>query len=124
MIERRRYPRFELRVQAKYRVMDPKEFCSVGSTRNISAEGICFESDELLRLGVYVQLEVNLGDEESTASLIGKVAWSSEIKNVALKKKKYVNGLKLIDIPKTDETRFLKFYCRKLTEKLRELSKD
>lgn len=122
MIERRKYPRFELKVQAKYRVLDPKEFCSVGSTRNISAEGICFESDEVLKVGTYVHLEVNLGDEESTASLIGRVVWFSEVKDVGLKKRRYINGLKLIDIPKSDEARFLKYYCYKLTEKLRQLS--
>ena len=115
MIERRKYPRFELKLDAKYKVMTDEEVYKLGKTRNISAEGICFESDEKLDKRVHVNLEVDLGDSSSPVSIIGEIRWSKEMKDA---KKRYVNGVKLINVPESDEARFLKYYCDRMVEKL------
>ena len=115
MIERRKYPRFELKLEAKYKVMSDEEIHKLGRTRNISAEGICFESEEKLDEGVHVELKVDLGDNRPPVSIIGEIRWFKEMKDA---KKKYISGLKLIDIPKSDEGRFLKYYCDRMVEKL------
>lgn len=117
MIERRRYPRFELKVEAKYKPVSSEDVFKLGRTRNISAEGLCFESDEEFHKGSNVALEVDLKDNQPPVTLIGEVMWSEEVK-VGLKQKKHLNGVKLIDIDKSDEGRFLKFYCDRMMEKL------
>lgn len=112
--DRRKYPRFELNVDAKYRIIDSGDMFKRAKTRNISAEGICFESMEELKAGVFVELEVDLKDNNPAVALTGEVRWSA----LNSKNKKYINGVRLIDIPASDEGRFLKYYCDKMVEKL------
>ena len=118
MAERRKYPRFELKMNAKYKLKEQKGAFEAGKTRNISAEGLCFESDKKLDIGTCVNLEVDLEDGEKIISLFGEIRWSSAIKSPDSKKTRYLNGVKLIDIPKSDEGRFLKYYCDRMVEKL------
>ncbi len=118
MVERRKYPRFELKMNAKYRVMEQKGVFEASKMRNISAEGLCFESDKKLDIGTRIDLEVDLKDGGKVISLIGEVRWFSAIKAPDSKKTLYLNGIKLIDIPKSDEGRFLKYYCDRMVEKL------
>lgn len=117
-MEKRKYPRFELRVDARYSVVDMENITAVNKTVNISAEGLCFESDELLKNGTRVNLEVDLGDNSSPVKLNGEIRWSQEIKGPGMTQKKFLNGIKLINLPKSDEGRFLKYYCGKMVEKL------
>jgi len=117
MNERRRYPRFQLIVKADYKVISSKDV-KPGRTRNISAEGICFESHENFNIGTRVNLKVDLGDQASPVSLVGGIRWVQEIKGAGTKEKIFINGVKLIDIPESDEGRFLKYYCDKMVEKL------
>lgn len=118
MAERRIYPRFELKVDAKYRVLSSKKVFKFGETRNISADGICFEADRKLETGSQISLEVKLGDNQTPIFLIGEVKWSQELKTKDPEEKRFINGVKLIDIPKSDEGRFLKYYCDRMVEKL------
>ncbi len=122
MEERRKYPRFELNVDARYRVMDSEEIFRLGTARNISAEGICFDSQEELKVGVYVELEVDLEDKEPPVHIVGEIRWSSQILSDS-KKKTCRNGVKIVNIPVSDENRFLKYYCDKMVEKLSEYLK-
>ncbi|MFH1854365.1 MAG: PilZ domain-containing protein [Candidatus Omnitrophota bacterium] len=117
-MERRKYPRFELKIDAMYNVMSSKELPLVSKTENISAEGICFESDKALKTGTHVNLEIDLKDKSKPVNLTGKIKWSHEIKTPGISEKKFLNGVKLINVSKTDEGRFLKYYCGKIVEKL------
>lgn len=117
-MERRIYPRFELKVDARYKVLDSKEFSSISRTLNISADGICFESVKVLKPGTYVDLEISLGDKIEPVKLVGEIRWSSETKAFGETEKKILNGVKLVNVQKSDEGRFLKYYCDKMVEKL------
>ena len=117
-MERRKYPRFELSLKAKYKIVDSGKDFEAGKTRNISAEGLCFESCEELATGTRVNLEVDLGDEKSPVCFVGEVKWSSEFKAPKSKERHFINGVRLIELPESDEGRFLKYYCDKMVEKL------
>lgn len=116
--ERRRYPRFELILDARYKVINYEEAFRKGKTRNFSAEGLCLESDERLRVNVYLQIEIDLEDHLPPVSLIGQVVWSQEDTREGRKNNKFLSGIKLVNIPASDEGRFLKYYCDKIAEKL------
>ncbi|MFC1667321.1 PilZ domain-containing protein [Candidatus Omnitrophota bacterium] len=118
MMERRRYPRFQLKVDAKYKIMSSEEVFKLGATRNVSAEGICFESGKKFDRGAHVNLGIDLGDNIGPVSIVGEIKWSSEIKGADVREKRYINGLKLINIARSDEGRFLKYYCDRMVEKL------
>lgn len=112
--ERRRYPRFELTLEVKYRVISIEEAFKFNQTRNISAEGLCFESNEPLKIGVYIEMETDLKDDKPPVSMVGEIRWSAMVS----KDRKYYNGVKIISILAADEARFLKYYCDRMVEKL------
>jgi c-di-GMP-binding flagellar brake protein YcgR len=114
--ERRKYPRVELKLSAKYKVLDYEQVFRFTRTENISAEGASFESRELLKPGVYVQLEVDLEDAYPPISMVAEIRWIGDIKSD--RDKKYINGVKIISMPVKDEARFLRYYCDKIVEKL------
>ena len=114
--ERRRFPRVELCMDAKYKILDYDEAFHFTKTRDISAEGVCFESTESLKPGVFVQLEVDLKDSNALVSMVAEIRWARDAKSD--KDKKYINGVKIISMPAEDEVRFLKYYCYKIAEKL------
>ena len=114
--DRRRYPRFELSLDAKYKILDYEQVFQFTRTKNISAEGVCFESTETLKPGIYVQLEVDLKDVNPPVSMVAEIRWVTEAKDA--KDKKYINGVKIISMPGADEARFLKYYCNVMVEKL------
>lgn len=118
MADRRKYPRFELKVNAKYNVIDSEDIFSDSKTKNISAEGICFESDTFFKPGTGIGLKIDLGDRSEPVQLTGQIRWSQEVKGEAPGKKKYLNGVKLVKVPESDEGRFLKYYCDRMVEKL------
>ncbi|MBU0759596.1 MAG: PilZ domain-containing protein [Candidatus Omnitrophica bacterium] len=117
-MERRRYPRFELKVNAKYDIVNSKELSLSSRTVNISAEGICFECDKALKPGILVNLEVSLDDKSAPVKLIGEIKWSQEIKAPGMTNKKILHGVKLVSVQESDENRFLKYYCDRMVEKL------
>lgn len=117
MGERRKYPRFELKVNAKHKIMSSSEVFKLGKTRNISAEGICFDSDKELDVGAYVSLEVDLQDKMQPITLVGEIRWSQPSRERS-KKGRFINGVKLVKIPESDEGRFLKYYCDRMVQKL------
>ena len=114
--ERRRYPRIELMLNAKYKVLDYEKVFQFTMTHNISAEGVCFESSELLKPGIYVQLEVDLEDDNPPICMVAEIRWTSDI--TPCQDKKYINGVKIMSMPVKDEARFLKYYCDRIVEKL------
>ena len=114
--EKRKYPRIELNLVAKYKVIEYEQLFQYTKTQNISAEGVCFESDEQLKLGVYVQLEVDIQDNFPPISMVAEIRWVGDIG--PNKDKRYVNGVKIINMPAKDEVRFLKYYCDRIIEKL------
>lgn len=114
--ERRRYPRIELKLDAKYKVLDYEQAFQFTKTCNISAEGVCFESEEILKPGVYVQLEVDLEDNNPPVSMVAEIKWVGDEKSS--QDKKHLNGVKIISMPVKDEARFLKYYCDRIVEKL------
>ena len=60
--------------------------------------------------GSHVELEVDLRDKMPPVSLFGEIRWSQELKASGPKKKKFLNGVKLVNIAQSDEGRFLRYY--------------
>jgi hypothetical protein len=114
--ERRKYPRVELNLDAKYKVLDYEQVFQFTKAQNVSAEGVCFESADLLKPGVFVQLEVDLKDACAPISMVAEIRWIGDTKSD--KDKKYINGVKIMSMPVKDEARFLKYYCDKIVDKL------
>jgi hypothetical protein len=112
----RKYPRFELKINAKYRVLDTPETKKV-VTRNVCAEGLCFFSDEKLKSGTRVELELDLIDKTSPVKIEGEIKWSEDVREEEKDRGRFMNGVRVLDVPKTDEGRFMRYYCDRLLQK-------
>ena len=74
--ERRVFPRFPVHIPVS--CFDPylqKNFQT--ETQNISAEGLCLETDEILKPGTFLEIFMQIPDNNEQIHRIGKVVWSN-----------------------------------------------
>jgi hypothetical protein len=82
--------------------------------KNLSAEGVSFLADENLNKGDLLKIELCFKASQSL-HLEGKVAWGHLGKEV---KGKYLVGVKLFTLDKSDETKFLRYISDRMTQRL------
>ncbi len=121
-IERRRFVRLDVEAKVNFRIkeIDGEQVLSErigGKSKNISVEGICFSSQNQLKIGSKIELEVFLPGSEPV-HMQGEVAWSSPVQPKMGSKAAFDTGVKLLNIQKTDENKFLVYICNKMTERL------
>jgi hypothetical protein len=122
--EKRKYPRFDTELDIKFRVnydiktkldyqeIDKEKHTALTEKRsalsqNVSAEGICFVSDELVEIGTFLYLEVYVPNSEKPVCMEGEVRWSREVKDDK-KGNHFLTGVQLaiIDGEKVEKTIF------------------
>ena len=74
------YVKFKLEEKLSFRIKRSKgQFSSgqyEGINQNVSVEGLCFGSDQKLKKGDAVLLEINVPSRKPLVSMEGKVKWS------------------------------------------------
>ena len=122
-IERRKYVRLDLETEINFQIKpekessgqaDAKSFSAI--TKNLSAEGICFTSQQRLEPGNILKLEVFLPAQSQPLRLEGRVAWIQPFKQED--RQMFNVGVKLFTIDRADENRFLGFICGKMTQQI------
>jgi hypothetical protein len=86
--ERRVYPRISLKIPVVFRVLDDQEeIKSVielrkkekhGHTMDVSLGGLCIVTDQPLREGSILSLEITIPDVPKALKAMAEVVWSSE----------------------------------------------
>jgi c-di-GMP-binding flagellar brake protein YcgR len=115
---RRKY--FRVEVDAKVDIYSEERSKSIredkisANIKNISAGGISFSSDIKLTPGNIVKLEILFPDESTPLCLRGEVVWSSP----AVSGDSYDTGVKMLSINESDEQKFIKYICTKMSERL------
>ncbi len=76
--EKRNFPRFPIRINLSHaEVSSPKT--SQTKTYNISANGVCIETDEKLRPGACIDICLQMADDGEQIYRRGKVVWSTTL---------------------------------------------
>lgn len=113
--ERRKYSRYDtelevyfhvnydVRTKVKYQKMDKKHEKPVSSkhsavSKNVSAEGLCFTSDQALKEGDFLFLEVYVPKAKEPIIMEGEVRWSGKGTATAKKTDKVYTGVKLVTV--------------------------
>ena len=97
-MEKRKYPRLDVYNLVKYRPLSKAEAQLVlNSTKNISAGGVCVETNEYLAVSTVLQLYINIPQSSQPIPALAKVAW---IKKTG-KPNKFEVGLQFIEIEET-----------------------
>ena len=83
--ERRRYKRFDVPLDVQFRLSEnPSEYLS-GVTKNISREGLCFETPDIdPDLFQTVELKLKLPNENRYAQIWGDLMWKEQLQNNCL----------------------------------------
>ena len=120
--ERRKYLRFnagaKVNVQTKSKGVKKGSSSKIAAiTRNLSVEGICFESKKKFVHGADIKLEITLPSYKKPLHLEGKVIWSHALRKKS-KKNMYDTGVKLFTVEKGDESRFIGYVCDKMMIRL------
>lgn len=109
---KREHKRAAVRLEAKYaRKNLPNLFKDI-LIRDISAGGLCFESDEEVETKTIVMVSVYLKDEDSEVILEGEIMWNRFDDSVG----KNLNGIQFTEIESSDFQTFLSFYCKKILQ--------
>ena len=108
-VERRKFARLDLAITVSYRVagqtgtqpVDPREAVS----SDISAGGIRLMTPTPLDNGTVLELEMLLGDQESSpVRAEGEVVWQNKISETS-----YETGVMIKGMPDADKKRFMEF---------------
>ncbi len=67
-------------------------------SRNVSAEGLCFSSDQNLNIGTYLHIEVYLPGTKTPVHMDGEVRWSAPSQEKSPKEPLFETGVKLLKV--------------------------
>ena len=120
-IERRRFIRFDLDTNIKFRIFDDLHIEENIKTKakNLSAEGVCIVTEKNFPVNKNIELEISLPGRKRPVKVRGKIIWSQKIKGGGKGiKDHYESGIRLFMIDKDDETSLLKYYCERMVDNL------
>ena len=94
---------FDMRTKVKYRLLDKKSHKPLDGnhlalSRNISAEGLCFSSNEKLKKGSDLYMEVYVPKRKQPIYMTGEVEWSRAARDPEKSKYKFDTGVKLLTV--------------------------
>jgi hypothetical protein len=113
--ERRKYARYntevkiyfhvnyDLKTKIRFRVLDEKESIPLSKkypalSRDVSAEGLRFNSAKMLKKGNTLYLEVYLPRKKRPVRMTGQVRWSKKVFGFGGDKNKFDTGVKLLTV--------------------------
>ena len=108
--EQRRFIRVPSRLNAIFKVVKTGKVRRA-LTKDISAGGVCFITEELLEPGTALEVELKLPDREAPITFLGEVAWSRPI---GPPPKSYQNptseaGIKFVSIDPKDRALIMQY---------------
>lgn len=108
--EQRRFIRITSRLTAIVKIVKTGKV-KRALTRDVSAGGICFVTEEILEPGTALEVELKLPDREAPVVFLGEVAWSRPI---GPQPKSYQNptgetGVKFISIDPKDRALIMQY---------------
>jgi hypothetical protein len=122
MPEKRKYPRFDVAAKIKFKKAESADGQQEAFVKNVSAEGFCFYSQEAVKPGEVLEIEiVEEKIQEAPIRIKGQVVWSyiNSQANGNQNKDLYLTGVQVIGIRRTDEARFAMLYCERMLAELK-----
>ena len=117
--EKRKYIRLDFKLKLNFSAEGEPKKAYQAITRNISAEGLKFTSDQKLEPGSRVDFEVQLQNRKDTVHFKGEVVWSKEVPILtSVRDKTYDIGVRFVDVDKKDKNALMLYICDKMVETL------
>jgi uncharacterized protein (TIGR02266 family) len=108
--EQRRFIRVSSRLTAIVKVVKTGKV-KRALTKDVSAGGVCFVTEEIMEVGTALEVELKLPDREAPVQFLGQVAWS---RPVGPSPKSYENptgetGVKFVSIDPKDRALLMQY---------------
>ena len=117
--EKRNYIRLDFQLQLNFNKEDGSGESFPAITKNISAEGLRFTSDQKLEKGSKIDFEIDLPNREKPVHFKGEVVWSKAASSADKGKKgNYDIGIKFVEVDKKDRNALMLYICEKMIDTL------
>ena len=119
--ERRRFVRFDLDANVKFRFFKNMNIGDSikGKAKNLSADGVCIVTEKEIPRDKDVELDILLPGRKRPVRVRGKVVWINKVKSVDKKlSDRCEAGIKLYTVDRDDENTLLKYYCEQMIDNL------
>ena len=120
-IERRRFIRFDLDTNIKFRFFDDMGTSEniKGKAKNLAAEGVCIVTQKEIPRDKNIEIDISLPGKKGPVRVNGRVIWTQRIKSIEKNTAdRFEAGIKLYTIDKDDENTLLKYYCERMLDNL------
>ncbi len=117
-IERRKYVRLDAGVKVNCITVKGQRNKISAVTKNISVQGICFNSKKKLIADTLIEIQIRIPGYSKPIRLEGKVVWCKTVESEKFGGLPTFDiGIRLIDIDKSDESKFFMYVLDKVVEK-------
>ena len=119
--ENRKYPRFDIAAKIQFKKVKDNSEPKDAFVKNISAEGVCFCSNENFNPGDILEVNIIEQKTEEPIYIRGQVAWSEKMTGQKDEKNRdmFLTGVKVLGIRDTDEARFAMLYSERMLAELK-----
>lgn len=116
---RRRFIRFDLDTNIKFRFFDNIDESIKGKAKNLSAEGVCIVTEKEIPLDKDIELDISLPGKKRAIRVRGRIVWIHKIKSMDKGlADRHEAGIKLYTADKDDENTLLRYYCERMVDNL------
>lgn len=107
--EKRKFMRVDASVKIGYRNLGSESIGERSATRNLSASGVEILMEEKFPLGVLIELEIKLPEQEEALFVIGRVVRQDLISNTANGTDVYNTGIEFVRINVANRRRLIRY---------------
>lgn len=107
--ERREFPRLNVELFVRYKIVRPPEQEVEAKTKNISGGGVCLITREQLKPGVILAMDIKFPHSTQPALVSGRVVWSAEsgLGPSPAGHERFDNGIEFVEINDLDRQRII-----------------
>ena len=117
--DRRKYARLDINSRVLVSILETDDKNPQSKikaiSKNIGAEGVCFNSEHPLDPGMILDLEIVLPDTDETVSIEGRVMWCTPASSSDSREQGYDTGVKFLDIDKNHIKLITEYVSKKLS---------
>ena len=110
--ERRKFVRLNINVEINFTVITRpphKQLTIPTKSKNIGAGGICLISEQELRTGELLKLEIRLPEDQPVVHAVGRVVWIKTFSVATEKSMRFDMGIEFLEIAQEDRQRINKY---------------
>ncbi|OGW69302.1 MAG: hypothetical protein A2036_00595 [Omnitrophica bacterium GWA2_50_21] len=104
--ENRKFKRFDAYMSVRYKANEPQRVTGISLSKDLSREGLKITSNEALRTGTVLNLEIDIPDDPKPVYSTAEVMWSKKIDG---EQRNFEHGVRFLMMDPVDKFRVLDY---------------